>query len=138
MKLYTWFGEGAPVEQAFAPGPDEALGEEQEEDHGGDEGADGLEPEKGDREGQQEHGFHIKQQEQQTEQVVLRVEARLPVRKRIDPAFVEGVFFRALFDRGEKRHPDAGQRQRAERHGQRHGEENQNWQVGMVHGLGAG
>ena len=31
------FRGGAPVEEAFAPGPDEAFGEEEEENHGGDE-----------------------------------------------------------------------------------------------------
>lgn len=126
MKLYTWFGEGAPVEQAFAPGPDEALGEEQEEDHSGDEGADGIKPEEGDCEWQQEHGFHIKQQEQQAEEIVLRVEARLPVGERVDATFIKGVLLRTWLDGGEKRHPDAGQDEGTNRHREGHSEEHKN------------
>ena len=63
---------------------------------------------------QQENGLHIEKQEQQTKEIILRMEARLAIGQWIHAALVKSVLVIAAFDRGEKCHPHTGQGQRTD------------------------
>src|SRR5208283_162177 len=125
-----------PFEVPAVPGPDEPLGQHQDEHEHRDQGTRGQRGE-GHREGQEEEQLDVKDQEQDRVQVVVGPELDPRVARRRQAALVHGVLGLARLGRLEQPEPEL--RQAQGRQGKRHrndcedGEE----RIGVrAHGIG--
>src|SRR5689334_380577 len=83
-----------PLEVAPVPGPDQALGEEENEDQHGEQGAGGQAGER-DGERQEEQHLDVEDQEEDRIQVIVGLELDPRVTGGFEAAFIGGVLARA-------------------------------------------
>jgi hypothetical protein len=119
-----------PLQTPFAPSPNEAFDQEQEENQYRDERTD-RQTSKGYGEWHQKDRFHIKYEEYDRVQIVLGTELDLRFTKRFDAALVDRVLLRAWFRRLKNSPPQPGQGERDQWKNERHANENDDEQVGI-------
>ena len=130
LTLLTSAAANAPLQTTLAPRPDKTLDEQEQENQNGDERAD---RQSGKRDGKrhEKHRLDVEDQEDDGIQIVLRPELNVRLTNGLDPALVDGVFFRPRFWRLEKSPPHPRQEERHQRKGQRHTNENNDKQIGI-------
>src|SRR4030095_10010237 len=104
---------------SFAPGPNQAFQQKEEEYQDRDEGAEGQ-PGKSNGKRHEENRFNVEDEENDAVKIELRLKLDLRFALRFNPAFIGGVLSRARFRRLEEPSPKPGQDERRDRKDERH------------------
>jgi hypothetical protein len=116
------------LQTTFAPGPNEAFDQEQQENQYRDERTH-RQTSEGYSEWHKKDRFHIKYEEYDRVQIVLRSELNLCFTKRFDAAFVSRVLFRTWFRRLKNSPPQPREGERGQWKNQRDANENDDEQI---------
>jgi hypothetical protein len=119
-----------PLQTPFTPSPNEPFNQEQQENQYRDKRTDGQTSESHCKRDQKDR-FHIKYEEYDCVQIVLRPELDLCLTKRFDTAFVNRVFLRAWLGRLKNPSPQPGKGEREQWKNQRYANENDDKQIGI-------
>jgi len=124
-------GSSFPFEVAAVPGPDEALGEEKDEDEHREQCAGGQ---AGERDGEREEkeDLDVEDQEEDRVEIVVGLELDPRIAAGREAAFVGRVFERAGFRGLEEFHPRARDAEHHQRKRDRHAEKQGKKRVGVI------